>query len=64
MCKAVEHGVLLEELKATYPDALFVWTHRDAYPRRLSGEHTCRDPRALRRPRTIRPSWVATPFAA
>ena len=31
MCKAVEHGVLLEELKATYPDALFVWTHRDPY---------------------------------
>jgi hypothetical protein len=36
MCKAVEHGVLLEELKATYPDALFVWTHRDPYAQTAS----------------------------
>jgi hypothetical protein len=36
MCKAVEHGALLEELKATYPDALFVWTHRDPYAQTAS----------------------------
>jgi hypothetical protein len=36
MCKAVEHGALLEELKAIYPDALFVWTHRDPYAQTAS----------------------------
>jgi hypothetical protein len=36
MCKAVEHGVLLDELKSTYPDALFVWTHRDPYSQTAS----------------------------
>lgn len=36
MCKAVEHGVLLDELMKTYPDALFVWTHRDPYAQTAS----------------------------
>jgi hypothetical protein len=36
MCKAVEHGALLRELKAAYPDALFVWTHRDPYAQTAS----------------------------
>jgi hypothetical protein len=29
--KAVEHGVYLERLLEEYPDAHFVWTHRDPY---------------------------------
>lgn len=29
--KAVEHGVYLEHLLKEYPDAHFVWTHRDPY---------------------------------
>jgi hypothetical protein len=36
MCKSVEHGALLEELKSSYPDALFVWTHRDPYAQTAS----------------------------
>jgi len=29
--KAVEHGVWLEHLLKIYPDATFIWTHRDPY---------------------------------
>jgi Sulfotransferase family len=36
MCKAVEHGALLHELQLAYPDAVFVWTHRDPYKQAAS----------------------------
>ncbi len=29
ICKAVEHGIFLDALLKIYPDATFVWTHRD-----------------------------------
>ena len=29
VCKAVEHGIFLSALLKEYPDASFVWTHRD-----------------------------------
>jgi hypothetical protein len=38
--KAVEHGVYLDALIEEYPDAIFVWTHRDPYEQLASMSST------------------------